>query len=1463
MDKLSIEQFREYKERLLNIISDAEENQDIDESEMIAKYIEIEKELFKFDLSEIPFEEWEGLQLTYGDNVQMDISGSHANIDGKIVSFYYEGLNRPILKGCKVRNLDSIGYNEETVDEEIIRDNPNRFPPKTIPEEIRKKYYDHELSLEDLLTYPELREYVYKDAFDNGSNSTQNAIYNLGFENTMKVFDLYPELLNTLLTTKDKDGFTISFNYYGDLEKNPTIEELKKYIFEVIIKNAEEYHSPIRINQVSMPEEMKKAHPEVIITEDEVPKEVVEKYYQGELNLTTIIKYKDVFKNKNMKIGLIKSHLIKDIFEKSKDPFALIEKIPDELVPVVDLYLTKRNIYALVDISFDDPNEIIKLAIDFSLNSDSIPLETLSFIVNSKYYYEKDKIPKIITYFGLDNVLKISEEYNGFLSNGTLLDLNLLNAFNPAVEQYYADTNKPSTLEYALNDLEDIIYMVRTNSLRLTEDESDTLKNNISRQGRFLSKMMPNQFIDYEKADKELENLPREEKVQAIKTLENGFNGKISDLLASIRKYPNLIKCFNLDDAVMESFSDAQRYYFNIMGKQDFVNFCSLFGESLNSCYKQSILSKEELFEKVKEMYDSRDKEEDQVFTFLKIAMKTNYSLDGTESPIIRNNPFYTKYIIDNGDTNQVSSAVNHGNIEFLNNNLDYLKKAVQKGFRFNNITPSELRNNLDFVKYAILYYSFEENMDYEVTNCIDKDYILNNITFTKDEYKYVFKKIFENTHPYGTSLFVLNNYKKSGLHDLDKEYLDALEFVRSKMLEKYDRELVDKYLDKVKEGSVNPLNLKYVSTNKDLKFVVNFGDIESHSAGEMNYTNEVLDKANPTHIKKLMKYLKDLKCNNAFIPDLAIKIYLTIGYERAEHLLTGKYGTVSPTILIDLFKNINTSSVLFVRDEKTKQLVPDINKKLINTIFGENYKIPNTPIRNLISNCDDKDKEVEKQIDSIRNDLSLNAEQRNAKIEAIKEKKEKYHEEIRELRNSFSECFNYYDIFYEEFMKTQATSTLDLKFNLTQLVKTVKKVDLARQVKFEARDVELARSDVFEYALRDTQFVTSPEKIPDRILTLSRRMDEVKTKCFPNVEEQLGKYTMRVYGPHDRRLLSAGYRSGCCFRAQGNADDSGRDYSLLNYCVSTKYGGGVEIVDDTGKTIMFSPILRNGNVLMIHSVESLIAAKNGWLPSECYELFHKFGKKLIEEAYRQGDQIDYVLMTDLHYITSKNAEGVLPLEKKFPVFDETGKFEGMYHNLTRNHLIIAHNPDKTIKDIHYGSVEHEYEFPNSNEVYIVQVSEEEKAKIAEIDQIKEIYTDKANARMIALQNGDEAEAYRLLAEIKQDKIKFLTVYKDILDGRKNTDIYSLYKRAESIVKSISEKTEEEIDTKDAKEFIYGPDWYIMINKNNEIITGCLESGKDELADELRKLTETRKTTAPINETSKANGSEAEAGKQR
>ena len=134
--KLTIEEFYKLTDKMKMLLEEAEKtvrdrgnDPTFSQEEYVLKfyhdYLELQKELLSYDLSDILFTSWKNVELVWFDeNDVVDFSGTRANIDFDILRIY----GKANYKGCNVRNLDNLYFiDEEYFDKEIVDSNPNLF----------------------------------------------------------------------------------------------------------------------------------------------------------------------------------------------------------------------------------------------------------------------------------------------------------------------------------------------------------------------------------------------------------------------------------------------------------------------------------------------------------------------------------------------------------------------------------------------------------------------------------------------------------------------------------------------------------------------------------------------------------------------------------------------------------------------------------------------------------------------------------------------------------------------------------------------------------------------------------------------------------------------------------------------------------------------------------------------------------------------------------------------------------------------------------------------------------------------------------------------------------------------------------------------------------------------------------------------------------------------------------------
>ena len=590
--------------------------------------------------------------------------------------------------------------------------------------------------------------------------------------------------------------------------------------------------------------------------------------------------------------------------------------------------------------------------------------------------------------------------------------------------------------------------------------------------------------------------------------------------------------------------------------------------------------------------------------------------------------------------------------------------------------------------------------------------------------------------------------------------------------------------------------------------FVMNFGDITKELSFFVNRLSiDILENMNYKHFREFLTKLEKKGFSCADAVKLAMQIYHVLGYFKGRDLLDGKYGEITKGKLKSIFGSVDLSSVLYDLDKKE----PVLNNTVVNLMLGESYHVANTPIKKY---------------------LGSNAE-----------------EEIVYFFENLNLVLNNWNLILEEYTRRSNLENLELRLNIGQIKAILSNIiDMKRDIKrkesfrgrkkaryekipdFEIRDLPLLESDLFDYINVYNKHVTSPRTAPARAVEISRMMEENDSKKFPEVTINEGKYSLFTFHPQDRDIISAGYRTDNCFLPNGAGDGYGVASSLLVYCATTSYGGGIEIRDNLGRTIAFSPILRNGNVLMIHSIEGIK------LTAEEKKLVMLFIKAYAEEVIRKSFEkeqdagIVAVVTAEKYYLDDVLYPDVLNDDMHFTLYDPENKYAEMYSNLNNSNHIIALREGATVRDIKYNypvACDYVYSLSELGSNHkTVDFSSEELEKIRELNEAKMQVATLAETRKMLLKNHQDVLATAILREIRKLQVNVISKYQELfnISAGKRIDKLVEFNRALEVIKEIYSEigAELDFDIYDLQRIYYSDNWFIAIDSNGELHYECL-----------------------------------------
>ena len=607
---MTIEEFRQIKNALLAILNKWDEyyenktknnntaftqEDELFQQNILTEYLMLQDKLLNSDLSLIPFGEWNDITLL-SEN-ELDFSKTHANIDFSLIKdISYETIN---LKGCNIKGLESLDYNEDTFDEEFKLNNPKYFPDKNLPNEIQTKFYKKELEFQDLIDYPSLRNCINKYSFNKALTSPSlELIKKIGYENAIKLFDEYPMFV-TKITEKDMYISHIIRNM--ELKNKNDYEEAKDFTFKCVIEYLKNKND--NYLRIMLPKEIEDKHPEAFLfpeeINDEYNVEIADQFNSGLLNFGTLRKHREVLKDKIIEIGTSEISGIREINNIFGSIWNFLDTVPEnldyEVAEYIRSFYLEEDIQKLHKLSHEEiiKNSILKNLNDARSNYTLDKLYEYSKHLPIEQVIEDEHLRNFITHCGFENLLEFNKNHNNILdySKSTFpsIETTLLNALS----EYYKNEDEQISIqsyETLYNYLQEIISRIKRTENYQTISEY---------YGKKLSKIFPKDFFDYELLYEILKDNPNKERI--VSKLTTGMK----EVLFQIKDNPDIIKgLLNKDLGHLIQRDDLINLYYGI-GNNKFLEIGSKYGESiyyLVSELKQPDLL--ELIDKLKTNYD-------------------------------------------------------------------------------------------------------------------------------------------------------------------------------------------------------------------------------------------------------------------------------------------------------------------------------------------------------------------------------------------------------------------------------------------------------------------------------------------------------------------------------------------------------------------------------------------------------------------------------------------------------------------------------------------------------------------------------------------------------------------------------------------------------------------------------------------------------------------------------------------
>ena len=367
--------------------------------------------------------------------------------------------------------------------------------------------------------------------------------------------------------------------------------------------------------------------------------------------------------------------------------------------------------------------------------------------------------------------------------------------------------------------------------------------------------------------------------------------------------------------------------------------------------------------------------------------------------------------------------------------------------------------------------------------------------------------------------------------------------------------------------------------------------------------TIDQLSKINTKHVNKLFKFLEDETQDElSSIYGVCIKLYFIFGYERSLEILSGKYGEYGKKFLDNVAK-ADVSRVLMI--EEGNKYLPSINRKFISFMF-ENP-------------------------------------QNNHFIDILKNKESELYKRWYYFYNNYDEilekCHN--EITIKKIISILETETYDVN-------KRIITPDCYL----------LNNNDFLENIILGNKTGHSNDEVLKKIVEIYQKMKKRVESSIPYVDgTSTYGYKYQTMKFDDYRIFELGYKANCCIRTLDIA------HRHLLHAALCRNGRILLINDENDNLMAFCPVKRNGNVLIVNSIEC-VYKKSEEINKSIINAFSECIQEIVNVSLSSNEPIELVCLGRNAYLKPKVIE--FPANIKTPTIYE--KDDEVYKNTDEYH---------------------------------------------------------------------------------------------------------------------------------------------------------------------------------------------------
>ena len=343
----------------------------------------------------------------------------------------------------------------------------------------------------------------------------------------------------------------------------------------------------------------------------------------------------------------------------------------------------------------------------------------------------------------------------------------------------------------------------------------------------------------------------------------------------------------------------------------------------------------------------------------------------------------------------------------------------------------------------------------------------------------------------------------------------------------------------------------------------------------------------------------------------IAYKMYLSIGLDNSIDLLNGKYGDVDYDKIYYLFSKFNV-----------KDSIKEINSIIRDFLFA-NKKDSNNVVRQM-------------------------------------------------LNGEFNELFLNFDYFYNNIF--HFINKLGTKFNSSKVKLLLEERYISKNIEHPQISGDVVEDMLSSYYCRYDVLDTSEQEILEKNFDIYNEFLSSKIESsIPEIDAIIdGDYYCEVLKLNDPKNLVLGYRSGNCFRINGEAA------ILFKQFLKSDHMRLVSISTSEHRDFAMMLVMRNGNVLIGQGIEVSKWAPESIKGEKLYNACRKVLKEMMNYMNNNGDHIVATIIGSSNENVSKYNQQIVPFIVN-PILDNGGNY---YNGVANYQCLLDLNEGDSLSDI-------------------------------------------------------------------------------------------------------------------------------------------------------------------------------------